>query len=184
MSNAINNPVIRRGRPAKEIHTVDLHNAQKNEQVLDGITDEVRKKNATSIIEDVPKTTEYHAQLAYNEQPIRIIINRSSEKNAPRFAECGVNGRGAEILSNDGKWMSVGWLPCGIPITTKRKYAEVLMRSRPDDYETEVFIPDGQDPINKLVWQSRQKYPLTIVEDRNPIDPSGNEWVSRIMNEQ
>jgi len=182
MTDASSHPVIMRGRN-KEVHTGDLHQENKKSLSADDLDTEGRQELSTTIAPGFDNDADYHAQLAYNEQPVTIRIERSSEKNAPKHADCYVNGRGAEIL-HDGKWHSIGYLPCGIAITTKRKYVEVLMRSRPDDCETEVIMLDGADPINKLNFTTRQKFPVSIIEDRNPIDPSGHNWAERIMSEQ
>lgn len=182
MSNASNNPVVPRAK--REVHTGDIKPPEIDPLTGDEITEESRIENATheSIVE-ASADVSFYDHLAYGEQPVTIRIERSSEKNAPKFADCYVNGRGAEVLNNS-KWMSVGWLPCGIVITTKRKFVEVLMRSRPNDCETEVVQHDGQDPINKLNFSVRQKFPISIITDKNPIDPSGHEWATRIMSEQ
>lgn len=179
MSNAIDRPVITRGK--REIHTGDMQVPQKPSVNLDTFDEDARKEHSTVILEATADNN-FLEQLAYAEQPVTIRVERSSEKNAPRFADCYVNGRGAELL-HQGKWQSVGWIPCGVVVTTKRKYVEVLMRSRPDDCETDVIMHEGQDPFNKLNFTTRQKFPISIIEDKHPIDPSGYEWASRIMSE-
>lgn len=179
MSNAINNPVNL--RPSKkEVHADDFKVPQK-ESLKGDITNEDRQESSTIIAPGIANDGDYHAQLAYAEQPVTIRIERSSEKNAPRHADCYVNGKGAEVLIK-GKWFSVGYLVCGVPLVTKRKYVEVLMRSRPDDVETEV-IEVGDNYLNNVRYQTRQKFPVSIIEDKNPIDPSGFPWAERIMSE-
>jgi len=183
MTNANQAPVIiRRGRQ-KEIHTGDMNVPQKPTVDIENLEqDGGREQHSSSIALDVPVSGDYHAHLAYAEQPVTIRVERENSKNAASYVECYVNGRGAEIL-HDGKWLPVGWVPCGVPFTTKRKYVEVLMRSRPVDLETEVIMPNDANPMNRLIQTSRQKFPLSIIKDDRPIDPSGVEWASRIMSE-
>jgi hypothetical protein len=45
--------------------------------------------------------------------------------------DCWVNGKGAEVWDErTRKWMEFNFLPVGLPIITKRKYVEVLARSK------------------------------------------------------
>lgn len=67
--------------------------------------------------------------LAFNEDPVTIRIEESAEENAPQYHLVQVNGRGAEVLI-DGKWLIFGYLPVGLQVVTKRKYLEVLLRSK------------------------------------------------------
>ena len=179
--HAKNNPVIvKRGR---EVYTGDMSVSQKESANLDDLgSADARIEQSTIIAPAVDNDAEFHAQLAYNEQPVTIRIERSSDKGV-KHADCYVNGRGAELLI-EGKWLSVGYMPCGVVITTKRKYVEVLMRSRPDDLNTEIIEVPNQNPLNRITYTTRQKYPVSIIEDRHPIDPSGHAWAERIMSEQ
>lgn len=67
--------------------------------------------------------------LAFNDDPVTIRIEESAEENAPQYHLVQVNGRGAEVLI-DGKWVIFGYLPVAQQIVTKRKYLEVLLRSK------------------------------------------------------
>lgn len=81
------------------------------------------------IVESDVVPDEYAEALKFNEEPMTVYINKGHEKWAPNYVECSIQGRGAEMLVN-GKWVSVGVLPVEQPVVTKRKYVEVLARSR------------------------------------------------------
>src|SRR5574343_968834 len=58
---------------------------------------------------EVPAIEAIHAEtlvdgrveaLAFNEEPVEVMVYPSSEENAPLTVPCWVNGRGAEIFQN------------------------------------------------------------------------------------
>lgn len=116
-------------------------------------------------------------QLAFNEEPVEVMIYPSSEENAPLTVPCWVNGRGAEVFLN-GKWQSLGHLPVGVRLITRRKYAEVLLRAKKDKISTDHQGTEVERPQNKVHRISSAVANIQIVNDRNP---KGIEWVRRCM---
>jgi hypothetical protein len=79
---------------------------------------------------------------------------------------------------NNGQWLEIEWLPIGVPLTTKRKYVEVLARSKPDAITTVHDDANVERPRNTVRRRTSAQYPLSVIQDPNP---RGHEWLSRIM---
>ena len=83
-----------------------------------------------------------------------------------------VQGKGAEIFEN-GKWLEIGWLPIGREIITKRKYVEVLARSKSDAVKTVHDDATVANPRNTLQRRTSANYPLSILQTPTPKAGSG-----------
>lgn len=175
MSDALNNPVKRQYN-RREVSTADMPIGQKADIDLN---DEIQ--HGESLIEaapDITKDEEYQAALAFMEEPITVRIEENSRSDFPEtHVPCAVNGKGAEVWMN-GQWVAMTWLPVNVPLTTKRKYVEVLARAKSDSIRTKHDDATVDRPQNKVERRSSSNYPLSIIEDRNP---KGHEWLSRIM---
>ena len=164
------NAPVRRPRP--ELHTADIGIQQKD-------TIESREDLANEVIaapEDVLKA-DYAERLAFNEEPVTIRIERSAEKYAPSVVDCWCNGKGAEVLSQ-GRWVETGYLPIGMPVTTKRKYVEILARSKVDSVNTKVEDRDSEKPLNLIERSTSSRAPFSVLEDRNP---KGAAWLTSLV---
>lgn len=173
--DAINNPTRRTRR---ELNTGDMEVGQKPNIILpdDGPID--YQEGGIAAI-DGGTDDDYHAQLAFAEEAMTIRLEKSSDKFAPKTVDCWVNGKGVEAFMN-GKWVPLGWLPVGIPVTTRRKYVEVLARAKPDSIQTEVEDATVERPRNEIVRSTSTKYPFSVIEDRNP---KGAAWLTRVLME-
>lgn len=164
------NAPVRRPRP--ELHSAEIGIEQK-------ATIESREDLAAEVItapEDVLKA-DYAQELAFNEEPITIRIERSSEKYAPRVVDAWCNGKGAEVLVQ-GRWVETAYLPVGIPVTTKRKYVEILARSKIDSVNTKVEDRDSEHPTNLVERSTSSRAPFSVIEDRNP---KGAAWLTGLV---
>lgn len=161
---------IRRPRP--ELHTADIGIEQKP-------AIESREDLAAEIVAAPPDVmkAEYAAALAFNEEPVTIRIERSSEKFAPKVVDAWCNGKGAEVLVN-GRWLELGYLPIGSPVTTKRKYVEILARSKVDTVATRVEDRDSEHPTNLVERSTSSRAPFSVIEDRNP---KGAAWLTGLV---
>lgn len=170
--NASDTPAVRKYNK-REINTGDLELGQRGAVDLD-----LPRDNESIVsVEGHINRDEFEA-LSFMEEPVTIMLNPSTEKNAARVVDCWVNGRGAEHLQN-GKWMVCGWLPVGVPVTTKRKYVEVLARAKPENITTEVKkYEDREDNI--ALRTSYVKYPFSVLKDDSP---KGAAWLVKIMSE-
>lgn len=174
MTNASDKPAVRQYN-RKEVHTGDLEVGQRTSVNLD-----LPRESESIIGIDENLDQDDLAALAFMEEPITIVIQKSSEKFAPNVVDCWVNGRGAEIFDEGlGKWMVCGWLPVGKPVTTRRKYVEVLARAKPETIETEVRkYEDREDNIAHRNVST--KYPFSVLQDKNP---KGYAWLTKVIGE-
>jgi hypothetical protein len=180
-NQAINNPV---NSPKKEIHTGDMHIEQR--ATIDMGTVEstlIRSGDSISLAEPGGIDKAYVDEIAFNEEPIEVRIERSSEKNAPRWVPCWVNGRGAEVFDPVGKrWHILGALPLGVPCITRRKYIEVLALAKQDAVDTRPpsaqDILSGANDVNEVDVTTTAKYPFSVLKDNNP---RGADWLNKLM---
>ncbi len=177
MSDALNNQVKRQYN-RKEVHTGDMEISQKDDIDL-GLDSVINHgESLVSVVADITKDSEYIAALNFMEEPVTIRVEENSRSDFPEtHVPAYVNGRPAEVLHN-GKWIAVGWLPIGQVLTVKRKYVEVLARSKSDSIKTVHDDATVKNPMNKIERRTSSNYPLSILEDNNP---KGREWLSRIM---
>ena len=169
------NPVKRQYN-RKEVSTSDTEIEQRSSIDLGDLVNFVRNAPIPSLGEK-PLLPDYLEALAFNEEPVTISIEENSRSDFPEtYVPVGVQGHGAEVFVN-GEWITVGWLPIGPVITTKRKYLEVLIRSKSDHIRTQHDDASVAVPRNTLNRRTSGNYPVTIIEDSNP---KGREWAARI----
>lgn len=162
----------------KELYSTDTGIDQLDALIDDGSDDD--RTPEIVLVDPEVATKDYQDALAFNENPVTILIAPGIEENAAQFQFCQVNGKGAEVLINR-RWVSFGHLPVGQVLTTKRKYLEVLIRSKRNGVVTTVIRPDGEDPINKTTRPTASVMAITLVEDRNP---RGVAWFQEMIRRQ
>jgi len=176
MTDAINNPVKRQYN-RKEVHTGDMQIAQKPDIDL-GLESQIIHGEELPTMEDLRAKQKHADELAFMEEPVTIRIEENSKSDFPEtHVPVQVQGKSAEVLNN-GKWMEIGWLPIGVPLTTKRKYVEVLARAKPENIRTQHDDANVERPRNLVTRRASAAYPLSIIRDDNP---RGHEWLSAIM---
>jgi len=182
-TDAINNPVH---QPGKEIHTGDLKIEQRATINMDNVESTLLRDGDSLVLAEAQskeETENYQAQLAFNEEPIEVRIERGSEKYAPKWVPCCVNGRGAEVFDPVGKrWHILGALPLGVPCITRRKYIEVLALAKQDAVDTRppttTEILNGTNDVNEVEITTTAKYPFSVLRDNNP---AGRDWLNKLM---
>ena len=105
--------------------------------------------------------------------------------SANRLALCpGPYTSGGRRIIN-GVWVSKGWLPTEVPVVTKRKYVEVLIRAKPQSVKT--FAPKlSTDDVeagkqeNTIKFNTTRANQISIIGDPNP---AGRDWVAKLMRE-
>lgn len=129
---------------------------------------------------DHPLVTQQAEALEFNEEPIKIMIHRGTEQHAETHQFCQVQGKGAEILFPNGKWVPCNYIAKGVPFVTKRKYVEALCMARHVAVSTEMIKHEGEnrDPENRLNRVSTPACTFSVLEDKNP---KGVEWLNRIL---
>ena len=169
MTDASNAPVR---RPREEFYTGDVKIEQK--PVIS--TREDLRSEVILAPEDVLKK-DYADQLAFNEEPVTIRVERSSEKFAPRVVDVWCNGKGAEVWMN-GRWVETRAIPIGMEVTTKRKYVEILYRSKTDTIATDSGKIDEHSEKNDIQRHTSARAPLSIIRDDNP---KGVAWATALL---
>lgn len=134
-------------------------------------------ESETIVAPNGPMHKDYMAELAFAEEPVTIRVEPSGEKNAAPMVDCWVNGRGCEVLVN-GRWLSTGFFPVGVVLTTKRKYVEVLARSKVTNIKTKHDDATVANPQNLIERQTYQRAPFSVIEDKNP---KGAEWLANLV---
>lgn len=172
-AQAKNSPVH---APARELHTADMAVGQQPAIVLRD--DEPINHEQVILPVDRQPAGKYLADLAFAEEPVTIRIERTAEKNAPNSVDCWVNGVGAEVFMN-GKWLQLGYLPVGHAVITKRKYVEVLARSKHDSISTNVRQHEDSEE-NLVERHTSQRAPFSVLKDANPM---GHQWLTRLLAE-
>lgn len=143
--------------------------------------DEDVERESNIVLPEGPLMKSDMDKLAFAEEPVTILIHRSGEKFAPRSTDyIGVNGKGAEMLFKNG-WVPIGYLPRGQSVTTKRKYVEVLARSKMDHVTTTVVQHSNEDPQNLIEFSTVSTCAFTMIHDANPL---GVEWLSQLIRQQ
>lgn len=173
MTEAINQPIRRRRINSTE----DTAIGQMEEIDLTGEDEapsRIVEAQADSLI------AEHAAKLKFAEEPITVLIAKQNDRNASWVVECWNNGKGAELLIN-GKWVESGWLPCDREITTKRKYIEILLRSKTTTYRTEHSSPGAEHVQNRAIPTTTLRNQISVIEDKNPL---GRAWLSSIVAER
>lgn len=127
----------------------------------------LKEKGELILLDGIEVSSEYLAELAFYEDPITIIINPSTHKNAASIMENWNQGRGAEMLIN-GKWVIIKDLPVGKPITVKRHIVEQIIRARVMGVQTIHEEPPVPSPRNELVRTSSQVHSFSILKDNSP----------------
>lgn len=162
----------------REQHTADMPMAQPSPIDLSFDKPLVHGEDIPNIAHD-NKLFDAHAQeIAFMEEPVTIQINENSSADFPEtHVPAYVNGKGAEVLSA-GKWLEIGWLPIGPVLTVKRKYVEVLARSKAIIINTKHDDTNVERPRNWVDRRVKASYPMSIIKDDNP---RGHEWLSRVL---
>jgi hypothetical protein len=125
---------------------------------------------------------QYLRDLAFNEQPVTVVIPKSPERNAPNFVPCAVNGFGPEVWDERARrWINFeGWLPVQRVLTCKRKYLEVLARARRDEFRTVEKTPNPLANQDGFVLE-RDTMQVAPFQVRHDASPDGADWYRRIM---
>jgi hypothetical protein len=173
-------PVVRRAsvKRKSELDSRSVNPEQKASIILDKPED--RPSQVVTVDENM-KDLDFDA-LAFSEDPIKILIHRSIDpKFSPNCTDyIAVNGKAAEMLFKNG-WVPMGYLPRGFPFYTKRKYVEVLAKSKMTQWSTRVEEPVNQDPVNHTDPVTSATMAFSVLEDKNP---KGAEWLTLLLRQE
>lgn len=116
----------------------------------------------------------YLEALAFANEAIMIELEPPMEDNPPHCHPCWVQGKGAEIF-HDGRWIAYGAFPYGVKIITRRKYAEVLLRSKRTRIASG-YTKFERTEDNWIKPSTTATVMMRIHEDRSPL---AKEWLER-----
>lgn len=125
--------------------------------------------------ESVLDDEEYMDRLKFMEEPVRIRLEPSSEKNPANVFPVWVNGKGAEVLIND-RWRQITYLPVSRELTVKRKVLEVIARAKIDTINTDIIENPGQDPDNRVKRFTSPVHSFSVLQDSQ----KGHEWLTEL----
>lgn len=145
----------------------ELHTESAPIEQLPPIVTDSLDREPEVIFADRIESNDYLDALAFNEDAVTIRIEPGIEENAPQFHPCWVNGKGAEVLVN-GRWLEFKHFPVAEVLTTKRKYLEVLLRSKRNSIITHIVEQPGRDPINEVRRPTSATMAISIIHDPSP----------------
>lgn len=151
----------------KEISTHDMQVGQDTKLVIPSTGDVIRPDEPEIHIPDGPTIDDYAKSLAFNEEPVTVMVHESPDENAAPLVDVYVNG-------------VVQFFPRGEPVTCKRKYVEGLVRAKPVAVSTDVRERNSENPQNIVHRRSALRYPFSVIEDKNP---NGAAWLRKILAE-
>ena len=162
-SDAKNNPV------ARQFVQPEVNNTELPKRTLEALTDDPDADRGEILIADASSlASDYAAALAFNEEPVTILLQRGREKNAPTHEHVSVNGQTI-------------WIPVDQPTRIARKFVEVLARAQPMNVSTD----SGESPGDQITFNNVNRSlsslcSFSVLEDKNP---RGREWLTRVMRE-
>lgn len=117
-------------------------------------------------IVDGPSLGDYAAELAFNEEYVDVVVSESTDKNASVLVDVYCNGTPQRFFRGQVQ-------------RVKRKYVEILARSRQTNISTTVapLGPDG-NVVNRIDKHTAVRYPFSVVNDPNP---KGSAWLRQIL---
>lgn len=136
-----------------------------------------------AIVQKLP-SEDYMEALKFAEDPLVVILNPSPDPKAARFVYCAVQGKGAEVWDErTKKWLEFKYLPVGRVLTIKRKYLEVLARSRTDTFNTREVTPTPLANQDGYTLDASTVMAASFNVRHDPAGAKGQEWYSRVMSE-
>jgi len=158
---AKNNPV------ARQFTQQEVTNTELPKRTLDPVAD-LDDREDILIADASSLASDYAAALAFNEEPVTILLHRGREKNAPTHEHVSVNGQTI-------------WIPVDQPTRIARKFVEVLARAQPMNVSTDSGEAAGdQITFNNVNRSLSSLCSFSVLEDKNP---RGREWLTRVMRE-
>lgn len=156
-------------RVARQHHTEDTPLAQPAAIEIPSLGSPLNRESEVLVPADATALNrDYVEALKFNEDVLDIILEPSSEENAPTVIDVTVNGE-------------TKYIPVGQQVSLKRKFVEVLMRSKPIAVSTQHEDIGAKVVNNRIIRNARAKYPMSIIND--PAQGKGVEWMRRIRAE-
>ena len=155
--------------PEKELNTQELPGVADKEVVLpaQGSIIETLDELKTVEVMTAPLDTTYADALKFSEEKVTVMIHEDTDPNAEDPVQLAVNGVNQFIFR-------------GQPQDVKRKYVEVLARSKRTRISTPEITDGSGSRTNAVRKASSLRYPFSVMYDPNP---RGAAWLKGIMTE-
>jgi hypothetical protein len=114
---------------------------------------------------DTPHFKEAAAYEAFMKEPVRVLINDTSERHADPVIEISVNGNKAIFVRGQEK-------------VVPRFIVEGLARAKPVAFKNEEYTDPRGIRAVRNPGSSGLRYPFSVVADRNPL---GKRWLKSIL---
>ena len=117
-------------------------------------------------IVDGPSLGNYAAELAFNEEPVDVVVHESTDKNEQMLVDVYCNGVPQRFIRGQQQ-------------TVKRKFVEILARARQTSIST-TTAAQGQDGevVNRVNKYTAVRYPFSVVYDPSP---KGRDWLKKVL---
>jgi len=155
----------------RALHSSDIQIEQK-----DVISDDPQEREPEIVVAQQLPNKDYLNELAFNEEPVTIRLEPSTDKNAATRFPVWVNGKGGEMFQN-GQWQEIGYFPVGVNFITKRKYLAVIVGAKVDTLHTEVRESESETPNNVIQRFTSAVHSFSVIEDKNP---RGAAWITEL----
>ncbi len=120
---------------------------------------------------------DYADELAFNEEPVTIRLEPSSDENAPTSFPVWCNGKGAEVFQQ-GRWDEIGYLPMGKVLVVKRKVVAIIANAKLDKIRTEITDQESERPNNRVRRMTSAAGVFSVLHDPNPRGPA---WLTELI---
>ena len=155
-------------KPAGASEPMEQKIGQDNPRVLSS-TGDARSSLEPARIEPVdrPVSGEKLAMMAFMNEPIRVHIHATNNKEDEQIFELFINGERQVFRRNEHK-------------TVPRRFVDLLARLKPTTYtQREITQRDGVKAIENMP-STGLRYPFSVVEDNHP---RGREWIQAVLSE-
>lgn len=146
---------------------------------LDVRQDKTREMSSTGPAKFKPTTIEpaesmpnkdWADNMAYAEQPIKVMVHDTTNPTDEKIVEVWVNGVAQRFMRGQEQ-------------VVKRKYVENLARAKRTTRGNEKYTDD--QGIEGYRWPAHTalRYPFSVIEDAHPNMPDGRPWLKTILAE-
>lgn len=114
---------------------------------------------------DNPVSKEFLDALAFNEEEIVVMVHDTTNPNDPPIVEVWNDGKAQRFIRGQEQ-------------AVKRKYVEVLARSKRTSYSQQKYKDDNGIEAYRNVPHTVNQYPFSVIRDSNP---RGAAWLKGIL---
>lgn len=125
----------------------------------------VDRADLVTVTADGPINNDYAAELAFNEEPMEIMVHESAAPNAENPVETRCNGVNQFFFRGNAQ-------------TVKRKFVEILAKSKETAINTREVAGFDGERTTRIEKSTALKYPFSVIRDDNP---RGADWLRKLL---